>query len=168
MNYRLPEISDEEMLFKYMQEHYDNGENSISASLGLPASYYSDWVEKIWNNASVGDDEWGKSLTYLCFDEEKLIGLLNIRYELPKKLSERYGHIGYGVRPSERRKGYATVMLRYALSVCKDKGLRHVILGCYKDNFASVATIKRNGGVLFEENNNYTEEKISQYYFIDL
>lgn len=168
MNYRLPLISDEKMLCEYMQEHYDNGETSISASMDISASDYSDWVEKMRNNASVGDDEWGKSLLYLCFDETKLIGLLSIRYDLPKSLSEKYGNIGYGVRPSERRKGYATVMFRYALSICKEKGLKQVVLGCYKDNFASAATIKRNGGVLFAENNNYTKERISQYYLINL
>lgn len=168
MNYRLPEISDEIMLYEYVQEHYDNGETSISASLDLSVSDYSVWVEKMWNNASVGDDVWGKSLTYLCFDEAKLVGLLNIRYDLPKNLSEKYGNIGYGVRPSERRKGYATAMLRYALSICKEKGMKQVILGCYKDDFASAATIKRNGGVLFVENDNYTKEKTSQYYLINL
>lgn len=168
MKYRLPELSDEIMLHEYIQEHYDNGETSISASMGLPVTDYSDWVEKIWNNASVGDDEWGKSFTYLCFDEEKLIGLLNIRYDLPKNLLEKYGNIGYGVRPSERRKGYATAMLQYALSICKEKGLKQVILGCYKDNFASSAAIKRNGGVLFAENDNYKNKRTSQYYLINL
>ena len=168
MDYRLPELSDEIMLRKYVQEHYDHGETSISASLGLSVSDYSDWVKKMRNNASVGDDEWGKSLTYLCFDEARLIGLLNIRYELPKNLSEKYGDIGYGVRPSERRKGYATAMLRHALFICKEKGLKQVTLGCYKDNFASVATIKRNGGILFAENNNYKDGTTSQYYLINL
>ena len=168
MIYRLPELNDKIMLHEYVQEHYDNGETSISASLDLSISDYSEWVEKIQNNAYVGDNEWGKSLLYLCFDEMKLVGLLSVRYELSKTLSEKYGDIGYGVRPSERRKGYATAMLRYALATCKEKGLKRVILGCYKDNFASAATIKRNGGVLFAENDNYTDERTSQYYLINL
>lgn len=46
MNYRFPLISDEKMLCEYMQEHYDNGETSISASMDLSVSDYSDWVEK--------------------------------------------------------------------------------------------------------------------------
>ena len=62
----------------------------------------------------------GKSLLYLCFHDNKLVGLLSIRYELPKDLSDKYGDIGYGVRPSERNKGYATKMLQHALSVCTD------------------------------------------------
>ena len=168
MIYRLPEISDKSILQEYMQEHYDNKENSISASLGLPASEYADWVEKIQRNAFSGDEQWGKSLLYLCFDNNKLIGLLSIRYELPENLTEIYGDIGYGVRPSERNKGYATTMLRYALSVCKEKGMDKVLLGCYKDNLASAATIKKNGGVLVDENDNYNEGRISQYYSINL
>ena len=168
MLYRLPEISDKSILQEYMQEHYDNKETSISASLGLPASEYSDWVDKIQRNALVGDEEWGKSLLYLCFDNNKLIGLLSIRYELPENLVEVYGHIGYGVRPSERNKGYATTMLAYALSVCKEKGMDKALLGCYKDNLASAKTIQKNGGVLVEENDNYNEGRISQYYSIEL
>lgn len=168
MNYRLPEISDEMILHKYVQEHYDHGETSISASMGLSGSDYCEWVERIRKNADVGDEEWGKSLLYLCFDGIKLIGLLSIRYDLPKPLSERYGDIGYGVRPSERKKGYATAILKYGLSVCREKGMKQAILGCYKDNPASAATIKRNGGVLFAENDNYEEGRISQYYLIKL
>jgi len=57
-------------------------------------------------------------------------------------------------------------MLKYALSVCREKGKNRVILGCYKDNLASAATIRKNGGVLIEENDNYEEGKISQYYLV--
>ncbi len=168
MIYRLPEIGDKEILQEYVQEHYDNKENSISASLGLTSIEYSEWIEKIQGNALMGDELWGKSLLYLCFDNNKLIGLLSIRYELPENLTEKYGDIGYGVRPSERNKGYATTMLHYALSVCREKGMDKVILGCYKDNLASATTIKKNGGVLVAENDNYNEGRISQYYSINL
>ncbi len=59
-------------------------------------------------------------------------------------------------------------MLEYALSVCKEKGMEKVILGCYKENLASAATIKKNGGTLITENENYKEGRISQYYLIRL
>ena len=121
MVYRLPEISDKNILLEYVQEHYDNNEFGISASMGLSSSEYDKWVEKIRKNASIGDMEWGKSLLFLCFVNDRLIGLLSIRYELPEKLTNIYGDIGYGVRPSCRNKGYATMMLRYAVSVCKEK-----------------------------------------------
>ncbi|MBE5804281.1 MAG: GNAT family N-acetyltransferase [Clostridiales bacterium] len=166
MIYRLPEIGDKSILQAYVQEHYDHEETGISASLGLTSSEYSQWAEKIQRNALTGDEAWGRSLLYLCFDDNKLIGLLSIRYELPESLTKKYGDIGYGVRPSERNKGYATTMLKYALSVCREKGKNRVILGCYKDNLASAATIRKNGGVLIEENDNYEEGKISQYYLV--
>ena len=166
MVYRLPEISDKSILLEYVQEHYDNNEFGISASMGLSSSEYDKWVEKIRKNASVGDMEWGKSLLFLCFVNDRLIGLLSIRYELPEKLTNIYGDIGYGVSPSCRNKGYATMMLRYAVSVCKEKGKKKILVGCYKDNIASAATIRKNGGVLVNENNNYNEGRVSQYYLI--
>jgi predicted acetyltransferase len=48
-------------------------------------------------------------------------------------------------------------MLKYALSVCKEKGMEKVILGCYKENLAFAATIQKNGGTLIAENDNYKE-----------
>ena len=168
MEFRLPKIDDKEVLQEYVQEHYDNQEYGISASMGLTACEYADWLEKIHRNVSVGDAQWGRSLVYLCFEDDRLIGLLSIRYELSEELKKAYGDIGYGVRPSERNKGYATEMLGFGLSVCKEKGMSKVILGCYKDNLASAATITKNGGVLTVENDNYEEGRISQYYQVEL
>lgn len=166
MIFRLPETGDEQLLQGYVQEHWDHCETNISASWGLTACEYDAWVEAVQKNAAAGDETWGKSLLYLCFDQGRLIGLLHIRYDLPAALTGKYGNIGYGVRPTERNKGYATEMLRYALSVCREKGMDRAILGCFKDNLASAATIRKNGGILTEENNNYEKDRISQYYSV--
>lgn len=168
MDYRLPQAGDEALLRDYVREHAEHGERSISASMGLAASDVGEWIARMRSSASTGEAGWGRSLLYLCFDGTRLVGLLSIRYELPAELSAIYGDIGYGVRPTERRKGYATAMLRHALSVCGDRGMKQVILGCYRDNAASAATIRRSGGVLFAENDNYTKGRISQYYLITL
>ena len=168
MIFRLPKMSDKEMLDEYVREHHDSGEESVTASMGLSSSDYAEWVEKIRRNAAEGDAEWGRSLLYLCFDGERLVGLLSVRYELTPELSGVIGDIGYGVRPSERRKGYATAMLRHGLSVCKEKGMDKVVLGCFKDNLASAATIMSNGGVLIAENDNYKKGRTSQYFEIML
>ncbi len=168
MLYRLPETADEERLQSYVREHKENGEMGISASMGLGASGYADWVERMHKNARDGDENWGKSLLYLCFEKERLVGLLSIRYALPPDLAEKYGHIGYGVRPSERMKGYATAMLGHALEICREMGKKQVILGCYGDNAASNRVIRKNGGRLTAENDRYTPGRISRYYTIDL
>lgn len=167
MKYRLPTKDDYEILKEYVEEHYANGEKSISASLGLTSMNYDIWVEKINRNSYKADDEWGKYYLYLVLnDEEKLVGLLNIRYDLPKNLREQYGDIGYGVRPSERRKGYATEMLHYALSICKEKEMEEVILGCYENNYGSNRTIIKNGGILY--GHDIENKKISDNWNIEL
>jgi predicted acetyltransferase len=168
MFYRLPRIEDEEILRDYVQEHYENGETSITASDGLTSMAYSEWVEKIRRNAEEGDETYGKSLLLLCMDESRLIGLLSVRYELSREQSEVIGDIGYGVRPSQRKKGYASAMLKHALDICRDKGKKQVIVGCYKDNLASAKTIQKNGGILLFEKDNFTKGRLSQYYMIHL
>lgn len=168
MIFRLPESGDRDALAAYVREHHDAGETSVSASLGLAASEYGEWLERIHKNAVTGNEEWGRSLLYLCLDGGRPVGLLSVRYELPKALSEKIGDIGFGVRPSERKKGRATEMLRFALSVCREKGMERAVLGCYRDNPASAATIRKCGGVLVAENENYKAGRVSRYYEIRL
>ena len=59
-------------------------------------------------------------------------------------------------------------MLRYALTVCKEHGMEKAILGCYKSNIASAATIIKCGGILVAENDNYKNGIVSQYYELKL
>ena len=175
MEYRLPNLEDKEIIKAYIEDHYSHNEKSLSASNMLTSMNWENWVKKINDNVIIGDEEWGKSLTYLAIDNNKLIGLLSIRYDLPNNLVNLYGHIGYGVRPSERRKGYALKMLKYALEECKKLGLNSVILGCYKENIGSAKTIIKNGGILVREevetkeiSDNWQIELTSQYYEIKL
>lgn len=88
------------------------------------------------------------SLQYGLFDAntDRLLGLLQIRLELKGYLIEFGGHIGYCVRPSERRKGYAKQMLREALMICEANGLTKVLLTCLEDNIGSAKTIEDCGG----------------------
>ena len=162
MNYRLPTLEDYEILKEYVIEHYSNHERSISASLGMTNMKYEDWVEKVNRNSEKADDEWGRYYLYLAFDKDKLVGLLNIRYDLSDNLKELYGDIGYGVRPSERRKGYATKMLE----VCKEKNMKEAVLGCYENNYGSNKTIIKNGGILYRTS--YDEKKLSDEWTINL
>ncbi len=166
MIYRMPQIGDGEMLKDYVREHLEWGETRISASRGVAACEYGQWLEILRKNDREGDEKWGRSLLQLCLEGERLIGLLDIRYLFPPSLSEIYGDIGYGVRPSERNRGYATAMLSHALEVCRERGRREVLLGCYKENLASARVIQKNGGVLVAENDNYTRGVVSQYFRI--
>lgn len=168
LTYRLPELGDERLLREYLEEHYTAGEKSVSASMRLPVTPFEEWVEQMKKNAEEGNEAWGKSHALLCFDEERLVGLLSVRWELTEALSWTIGDIGYGVRPSERGKGYATEMLKHGLNICREKGLKNAVIGCYKDNVASARVILKNSGVLVREADDYEKGRMSQYYTISL
>lgn len=100
-------------------------------------------------------------------DRDRLLGAVNIRHWLNDQLLNTGGHIGDGIRPTERRKGYATVMIGLALMECRKLGIERVLMTCNKDNIASAKSILKNGGVL--ENEVINEEgQIEQRYWIAL
>lgn len=100
-------------------------------------------------------------------DRDRLLGAVNIRHDLNDSLLQEGGHIGDGIRPSERRKGYATEMIRLALVECKKLGIDQVLMTCDKDNIGSVKSIVKNGGILENEFVN-SEGNIEQRYWISI
>lgn len=106
--------------------------------------------------------------TFFCYDEEKkrMVGAVNIRHYLNENLLFNGGHIGDGVRPSERRKGIATKMIALALEECKKLGIKKVLMVCDKENIGSAKSIIYNGGVL--ENEISVDGIIMQRYWIEL
>ncbi len=84
-------------------------------------------------------------------DGDEFLGRIGIRHRLTPFLLEVGGHIGYDVRPSARRRGHATAMLREALVVARSLGIDPALLTCDADNVASRAVIERSGGVLEDE-----------------
>ena len=86
-------------------------------------------------------------LLYIRKCDNKLVGMLQIRHCFNDYLEKYAGHIGYSVRPSERRKGYAKQMLKAALPFCRELGLDNVLISCIDGNVGSEKTILANGGV---------------------
>ncbi|GGB38488.1 acetyltransferase [Lentibacillus populi] len=100
-------------------------------------------------------DGWVPDSTYWLVKDDNLIGAVNIRHALTEKLRNEGGHIGYGIRPSERRKGYATRLLALALEEAKRLGINEVLVVCNETNTASRKTIVNNGG---KQAANYTDK----------
>jgi predicted acetyltransferase len=77
-----------------------------------------------------------------------LVGRASLRFELNDFFALRGGHVGYGVIPSERQKGYATEILRQSLIALSSEGIERVLVTCTDHNIASARVIERCGGVL--------------------
>lgn len=107
-----------------------------------------------------------RSDTYLAVrsPDNRLVGVIDLRHSLDNAaLSEWAGHIGYCVRPNDRRRGYAKEMLRLCLESCRKLGLKRVLLCCDFDNTASERTILANGGV-FERTTEANGKTVKRYW----
>jgi len=98
-------------------------------------------------------------------ENEKIIGIIDLRHELKGFLVD-FGHSGYSVRPSERRKGYATQMLAEIICVARESGMENLQLSVERSNEPSIKTIIKNGGI--HDRSFEFENEIADVYNIDL
>ncbi len=98
-----------------------------------------DWLDQI--------EPFTAQYIYIREEDDRMVGVIQIRQRFNEFLEKYAGHIGYCVCPSERRKGYATQMLSRALPECGRLGIHDVLVCCLVGNEASRRTILNNGGV---------------------
>ncbi|CAE6951229.1 GNAT family N-acetyltransferase [Vibrio alginolyticus] len=104
---------------------------------------------------------------WLVDDSNQVVGCSNLRHELNEGLLVLGGHIGYGIKPSERKKGYAKLILELTLPKAKHAGIDKALLTVNKSNLGSVKAIQSNGGVLEAEKKVSGQEGLVQYYWIE-
>lgn len=154
-------------LMELMEEWYATGEDIVPYA--IRRLDYRDF-EYYMENLEVKDASSGlvPDSTFFALDEERdiFVGAVNIRHFLNESLLLNGGHIGDGIRPSQRRRGYATAMIALALEECRKLGITRVLMVCDKDNIGSAKSILRNGGVL--ENEVQVDSVTEQRYWIDL
>ena len=109
---------------------------------------------------------WVPATTYWLIDKGKFVGHCNIRHKLTPKLRTIGGHIGYFIRPGERRKGYGTKILELALKKARHLGLKKVMVTCNDDNIGSQKIIEKNGGKLKDKVQ--TEEGLVRHYWVEI
>lgn len=101
-------------------------------------------------------------------EDQKIVGMLQIRHFLNDYLEKYGGHIGYSVAPGERRKGYASEMLKTALPKCRELGIGRVLITCIRGNEGSKRTILKNGGVYESTVYEPDEDIWLERYWIDI
>jgi predicted acetyltransferase len=153
-------------------EHFYYGEAVIHGSALFDKTVdYGVWLERVRNNLNDAtvNPGWVPAETYFAVrkSDGRIVGIIDIRHTLNEFLEQFGGHIGYSVRPSERRKGFGTLMLKHAIEHCGSLGLKKVLLICHKENAASAGTIIRCGGILVEEFV-YMDGKQAQKYWISI
>ena len=168
-----PTLEYKEKAIEYIQEFYEyNSEINGSGALDrfLRESTYEEWLVKIRKDIDIANVEKPRvpALTYFYVREEddRIVGMINIRLALSDFLREEGGHIGYSVRPTERRKHYATDMLKAGVQVLNTIGTNEVFVSCDKENLASSGTILNNGGRLIKEKYSETFKEMIQMYSI--
>ena len=105
---------------------------------------------------------------YVREEDEKIVGMIQIRHYLNDYLRDYAGHIGYSVCPSERRRGYCTRMLRETLPYCRSLGIQNLMISCLTENEGSRRVILNNGGVYDSTVFEPKEGVYLERYFIDL
>ncbi|MBQ5411962.1 MAG: GNAT family N-acetyltransferase [Oscillospiraceae bacterium] len=133
------------------QDYLSNGE-IITGSSGLDRyPDISEWLQLIALHSDQRTVPAGRvpATQYIYYDpdSDKALGTIQLRHYLDDDLARYAGNIGYSVRPSERRKGYASAMLHDLLEECRRRGMERVMISCIADNEGSRRTILRNGGI---------------------
>ena len=118
-----------------------------------PASDFEAYLErlKIFEIGKNLPADRVRSNTYFLICGEKIIGRSDVRHRLNPELEIIGGHIGYDIRPGERRKGFGTLILKLSLEKAREIGLERVLITCDSDNVASSKIIEKNGGKLAKQ-----------------
>lgn len=144
-----------EEIMAYRQEMLEAG-SSFDGCFSLkrhesPQSFVDHCIE--WSNPRRPVDEhgaWGNVIMVIRKSDNKMVGCFQVHNVLTERMEKYTGHVGYSVRPSERRKGYATQILAKAKDFLSSFGFEEIVVACLPDNEGSRKTILANGGQYIE------------------
>ncbi len=141
-----PSLEWKEQHENYMEEW--GLDRMVPSSMDLSGfNTYEEFLIALEDRAT-GKGPWVPSSHYFLVNNvNQIVGMIDIRHELNEYLRTIGGHIGYGIRPSERNKGYASYLLKEALTKCKGLHINQVLITCNEDNIGSIKVILNNGGI---------------------
>ena len=154
------ELSDEKAVSDYLIELILNG-NSIKGFLYEDGKTFIETFNNLKRKENIPFTSYNQEdfpcVQYILVRKEdsKMVGAVNIRPFLTRELDKGFeGNIGYSIRPTERGKGYAHVILSLAIEEYKKlNDTDDIIMCCYKENLPSKKVIQKAGGKLIEEEN---------------
>lgn len=170
--YEEPSLSRKDDAIEFINEFYEY-KSSINGVGGLNRYLddYEGWLEKLEEDyKEVQKENRVPARTYFLVrkSDNKIVGMSNIRLRLNDVLEKSGGHIGYCIRPTERRKGYNKINLYLALQVLEKYGIEEALLDADLDNPASWKTMEALGGIRIEEYIDEYDGSESVKYAIDV
>ncbi len=146
-----PSVEYASQIAEYRQEFLDAGD-SMDGTGALrrtedPYEFIRTSIEREDPKNVPADRVPATQFLFIRKSDDRLLGMLQVRHCFNDYLEKYAGHIGYSVRPSERRRGYAKKMLKAALPFCREIGLDKVLITCIDGNVGSEKTILFNGGI---------------------
>jgi len=178
----LPTLQHKTVAENFKNEFFEMQEPVIYGSALFDQMEFEQWLIHNSNNRDENtvNSGWVIATTFFAIRKQdlKIVGMIDIRHNLKNEFLAQYGgHLGYSVRPSERKKGYATEMLKLGIEYAKSLNIEKLMIACFSDNIPSIKTIEKCGGVLSETkpyiegelvNIPNSEEKLVNIYLIDL
>lgn len=169
----LPHTRHQVSFLSAMAEFQSDSEKSAWIYLGddeprdTPAKDFQAYVSKLRLMETMAPPKFVKGTCYWAIYDDQVVGRIAIRHELNDFLRVIGGHIGFIVRPSFRKMGVASEMLRQLLQTDRARAIKKLLITCDDGNVASEKTITRNGGV-FESSAVDNEGKLKKRFWINL
>ena len=133
---------------EFIDELRAHGETVWSPYVAVEGEEPTAFIDRLLARATTPEPPLVAESVYWGVVDGNVVGRISLRHRLNENLAKVGGHIGYEVRPSYRRRGIATEMLRQILITPEARSLGRLLLTCAPDNVASNKTILSNGGVL--------------------
>lgn len=168
----IPSEKHENDAIDYINEFYKynskiNGEGGLDSYL----DDYSGWLKKLEKDRKqIANEKRVPAETYFLVRENdnRIVGMINIRYNLNERLLLNGGHIGYSIRPTERRKGYNKINLYLGLKRLDELNVETALLDCVKSNIGSSKTMLSLGAKKYNEIYNEDYGEVVEKYKIDI